>query len=397
MKINPAEYKILVVDDVQSNVLLLKALLGREGFGIVYAMNGTEALEKVKSEHPDLILLDVMMPDMDGFEVAGRLKVEPEQAEIPIIFLTALNDSASVVKGFQLGANDFISKPFRREELLIRVEHQLSLVDARRIILRQTEELRKTIAGRDKLYSVIAHDLRSPMASIKMLCNTIMMSIDPQTVPEDVFEMLEMTNKTAEEVFSLLDNLLKWTKSQLGKLSNVPQPIDMVGLVDGVIEVFKPIAESKSISLELNSEVEFINVIVDIEMIKSVVRNLISNAIKFSHKDTVVMVHVKIQDVADENKTGEGNGKEVLVTVSDRGCGIKKEDQGKLLNEATHFTTFGTNSEEGSGLGLLLCKDFVSKNHGRLWFTSEEGIGSNFNFTIPAMWPKIVGKFFITI
>jgi len=383
MKINPAEYKILVVDDVQSNVLLLKALLGREGFGIVYAMNGTEALEKVKSEHPDLILLDVMMPDMDGFEVAGRLKVEPEQAEIPIIFLTALNDSASVVKGFQLGANDFISKPFRREELLIRVEHQLSLVDARRIILRQTEELRKTIAGRDKLYSVIAHDLRSPMASIKMLCNTIMMSIDQQTVPGDVFEMLEMTNKTAEEVFSLLDNLLKWTKSQLGKLSNVPQPIDMVGLVDGVIEVFKPIAQSKSISLELNSEIEFVNVIIDIEMIKSVVRNLISNAIKFSHKDTVVMVHVKVQDITNENATGEGNGKEVLVTVSDKGCGIKKEDQGKLLNEATHFTTFGTNSEEGSGLGLLLCKDFVSKNHGRLWFTSEEGVGSNFNFTIP--------------
>ena len=383
MKINPAEYKILVVDEVQSNVLLLKALLVREGFGIVYAMNGTEALEKVKSEHPDLILLDVMMPDMDGFEVAGRLKVEPEQAEIPIIFLTALNDSASVVKGFQLGANDFISKPFRREELLIRVEHQLSLVDARRIILRQTEELRKTIAGRDKLYSVIAHDLRSPMASIKMLCNTIMMSIDQQTVPGDVFEMLEMTNKTAEEVFSLLDNLLKWTKSQLGKLSNVPQPIDMVGLVDGVIEVFKPIAQSKSISLELNSEIEFVNVIIDIEMIKSVVRNLISNAIKFSHKDTVVMVHVKVQDITNENATGEGNGKEVLVTVSDKGCGIKKEDQGKLLNEATHFTTFGTDSEEGSGLGLLLCKDFVSKNHGRLWFTSEEGVGSNFNFTIP--------------
>ena len=383
MKINPAEYKILVVDDVQSNVLLLKALLGREGFGIVIAMNGTEALQKVKSEHPDLILLDVMMPDMDGFEVAGHLKLEPEQAEIPIIFLTALNDSASVVKGFQLGANDFISKPFRREELLIRVEHQLSLVDARRIILRQTEELRKTIAGRDKLYSVIAHDLRSPMASIKMLCNTIMMSIDRQTVPADVFEMLEMTNKTAEEVFSLLDNLLKWTKSQLGKLSNVPQSIDMVGLVNGVIEVFKPIAGSKSISLKLDSAVESVHVTVDIEMIKSVVRNLISNAIKFSHKDTAVVVHVRVQEVADENRTEAGNDKEVLVTVSDKGCGIKKEDQGKLLNEATHFTTFGTNSEEGSGLGLLLCKDFVSKNHGRLWFTSEEGVGSNFNFTIP--------------
>ena len=377
MKINPAEYKILVVDDVQSNVLLLKALLGREGFNIIYAMNGTEALEKVKSESPDLVLLDVMMPDMDGFEVAGRLKVEPSQAEIPIIFLTALNDSASVVKGFQLGANDFISKPFRREELLIRVEHQLSLVDARRIILRQTEELRKTIAGRDKLYSVIAHDMRSPMASIKMLCNTIMMSIEPGSVPQDVFEMLEMANKTSEEVFSLLDNLLKWTKSQLGKLSNVPQPIDLVGLVDGVIEVFKPIAESKSIALALERSIESVEVVVDVEMIKSVVRNLISNAIKFSHKDTTVTTRV-------ETRMDERNGlNEVIVIVSDKGCGIKEEDQPKLLNEATHFTTFGTNSEEGSGLGLLLCKDFVAKNNGQLWFTSKPGAGSDFCFSLP--------------
>ena len=377
MKINPAEYKILVVDDVQSNVLLLKALLGREGFNIIYAMNGTEALEKVKSESPDLVLLDVMMPDMDGFEVAGRLKVEPSQAEIPIIFLTALNDSASVVKGFQLGANDFISKPFRREELLIRVEHQLSLVDARRIILRQMEELRKTIAGRDKLYSVIAHDLRSPMASIKMLCNTIMMSIEPGSVPQDVFEMLEMANKTSEEVFSLLDNLLKWTKSQLGKLSNVPQPIDLVGLVDGVLEVFKPIAESKSIALALERSIESVEVVVDVEMIKSVVRNLISNAIKFSHKDTTVTTRV-------ETRMDERNGlNEVIVIVSDKGCGIKEEDQPKLLNEATHFTTFGTNSEEGSGLGLLLCKDFVAKNNGQLWFTSKPGAGSDFCFSLP--------------
>ena len=377
MKINPAEYKILVVDDVQSNVLLLKALLGREGFNIIYAMNGTEALEKVKSESPDLVLLDVMMPDMDGFEVAGRLKVEPSQAEIPIIFLTALNDSASVVKGFQLGANDFISKPFRREELLIRVEHQLSLVDARRIILRQTEELRKTIAGRDKLYSVIAHDLRSPMASIKMLCNTIMMSIEPGSVPQDVFEMLEMANKTSEEVFSLLDNLLKWTKSQLGKLSNVPQPIDLVGLVDGVIEVFKPIAESKSIALALERSIESVEVVVDVEMIKSVVRNLISNAIKFSHKDTTVTTRV-------ETRMDERNGlNEVIVIVSDKGCGIKEEDQPKLLNEATHFTTFGTNSEDGSCVGLLLCKDFVAKNNGQLWFTSKPGAGSDFCFSLP--------------
>lgn len=377
MKINPAEYKILVVDDVQSNVLLLKALLGREGFNIVCAMNGTEALEKVKDEFPDLILLDVMMPDMDGFEVAARLKVEPSQADLPIIFLTALNDSASVVKGFQLGANDFISKPFRREELLIRVKHQLSLVEARRVILRQTEELRKTIAGRDKLYSVIARDLRSPVASIKMLFNTIMMSVEPGSVSADLFEMLEMANKTLEEVFLLLDNLLKWTQSQLGNLSNVPQTVDLVGFLEGMIEVFNPIAASKSINLVLEHSVNNVEVIVDVEMMKSVMRNLISNAIKFSHRDTIITTHVEV-------RVGEDNvGKEVVVTVSDKGCGIKEEDQPKLLNETTHFTTFGTNSEEGAGLGLLLCKDFVAKNHGRLWFTSRYGVGSDFSFSLP--------------
>lgn len=377
MKINPAEYKILVVDDVQSNVLLLKALLGREGFNIVCAMNGTEALEKVRDESPDLILLDVMMPDMDGFEVAARLKVEPSQADLPIIFLTALNDSGSVVKGFQLGANDFISKPFRREEMLIRVKHQLSLVEARRVILRQTEELRKTIAGRDKLYSVIARDLRSPMASIKMLFNTIMMSVEPGSVSADLFEMLEMANKTSEEVFLLLDNLLKWTQSQLGNLSNVPQTVDLVGFLEGMIEVFNPIAASKSINLVLEHSVNNVEVIVDVEMMKSVMRNLISNAIKFSHRDTIITTHVEV-------RVGEDNvGKEVVVTVSDKGCGIKEEDQPKLLNETTHFTTFGTNSEEGAGLGLLLCKDFVAKNHGRLWFTSRYGVGSDFSFSLP--------------
>lgn len=375
MKINPAEYKILIVDDVYSNVLLLKALLGREGFNIVYAVSGRETLEKVKTERPDLIMLDVMMPEMDGFEVAGHLKLDPEDAEIPIIFLTALNDSTSVVKGFQLGASDFISKPFRREELLIRVEHQLFLVDARRIIRQQTEELKKTIAGRDKLYSVIAHDLRSPMASIKMLCNTIMMNVDSSTVPEDVFEMLKMTNKTVEEAFVLLDNLLKWTKSQLGRLTNVPQKVNLVELATGVVEVSRPIAESKSIGLKLDAQVERVDVMVDIEMIKSVIRNLISNAIKFSYKNTDIILSMKLQELPE--------GKEVVVTVSDKGCGIKQEDQSKLLEESTHFTTYGTDSEEGSGLGLLLCKDFITKNHGKLWFTSEEGVGSNFSFSIP--------------
>lgn len=370
MEINPSEYKILIVDDVMSNVLLLKVLLTNEKFAIATASNGRQALEQVEKENPDLVLLDVMMPDMSGFEVAQHLKSNPNTADIPIIFLTALNSTADIVKGFQVGANDFISKPFNKEELIIRVTHQISLVAAKRLILSETEELQRTIAGRDKLYSVIAHDLRSPMGSIKMVLNMLILNLPSEKIGAEMYELLTMANQTTEDVFSLLDNLLKWTKSQIGKLNVVYQDVDLVEVTDGVIEIFSMVASLKKIKIrEMKPEKMMVNA--DIDMLKTVVRNLLSNAIKFSKENSEVLV-----------KMEEVDGMAV-VSVQDYGCGISEEGQKKLLHTDTHFSTFGTNNEEGSGLGLLLCKDFVVKNGGKLWFTSKEGEGSIFSFSIP--------------
>lgn len=370
MEINPSEYKILIVDDVMSDVLLLKVLLTNEKFAIATASNGRQALEQVEKENPDLVLLDVMMPDMSGFEVAQHLKSNPQTAEIPIIFLTALNSTADIVKGFQVGANDFISKPFNKEELIIRVTHQISLVAAKRLILSKTEELQRTIAGRDKLYSVIAHDLRSPMGSIKMVLNMLILNLPFEKIGAEMYELLTMANQTTEDVFSLLDNLLKWTKSQIGKLNVVYQDVDLVEVTDGVIEIFSMVASLKKIRIrEMKPERMMVNA--DIDMLKTVVRNLLSNAIKFSKENSEILV-----------KMEEVNGMAV-VSVQDHGCGISEEGQKKLLHADTHFSTFGTNNEEGSGLGLLLCKDFVVKNGGKLWFTSKEGEGSIFSFSIP--------------
>ena len=370
MEINPSEYKILIVDDVMSNVLLLKVLLTNEKFAIATASNGRQALEQVEKENPDLVLLDVMMPDMSGFEVAQHLKSNPQTAEIPIIFLTALNSTADIVKGFQVGANDFISKPFNKEELIIRVTHQISLVAAKRLILSKTEELQRTIAGRDKLYSVIAHDLRSPMGSIKMVLNMLILNLPFEKIGAEMYELLTMANQTTEDVFSLLDNLLKWTKSQIGKLNVVYQDVDLVEVTDGVIEIFSMVASLKKIRIrEMKPERMMVNA--DIDMLKTVVRNLLSNAIRFSKENSEILV-----------KMEEVNGMAV-VSVQDHGCGISEEGQKKLLHADTHFSTFGTNNEEGSGLGLLLCKDFVVKNGGKLWFTSKEGEGSIFSFSIP--------------
>ena len=370
MEINPSEYKILIVDDVMSNVLLLKVLLTNEKFQIATASNGRQALDQVTKEKPDLVLLDVMMPDMSGFEVSQQLKANPETAEIPIIFLTALNSTADIVKGFQVGGNDFISKPFNKEELIIRVTHQISLIAAKRIIVAQTEELRKTIIGRDKLYSVIAHDLRSPMGSIKMVLNMLILNLPSDTIGPEMYELLTMANQTTEDVFSLLDNLLKWTKSQIGKLKVVYQDIDMVEVTEEVIEIFSMVAELKKISIRLETPSK-LDVHADIDMIKTVIRNLLSNAIKFSNEATEILVTVQEQ---------EGMA---VVSVKDSGCGIDEENQKKLLHTDTHFSTFGTNNEEGSGLGLLLCQDFVIKNGGKLWFTSTKGEGSTFSFSIP--------------
>lgn len=370
MEINPSEYKILIVDDVMSNVLLLKVLLTNEKFAIATASNGRQALEQVEKENPDLVLLDVMMPDMSGFEVAQHLKSNPNTADIPIIFLTALNSTADIVKGFQVGANDFISKPFNKEELIIRVTHQISLVAAKRLILSKTEELQRTIAGRDKLYSVIAHDLRSPMGSIKMVLNMLILNLPSEKIGAEMYELLTMANQTTEDVFSLLDNLLKWTKSQIGKLNVVYQDVDLVEVTDGVIEIFSMVASLKKIKIrEMKPEKMMVNA--DIDMLKTVVRNLLSNAIKFSKENSEVLV-----------KMEEVDGMAV-VSVQDHGCGISEEGQKKLLHTDTHFSTFGMNNEEGSGLGLLLCKDFVVKNGGKLWFTSKEGEGSIFSFSIP--------------
>ena len=296
VKINPSEYKVLIVDDVISNVLLLKVLLNNEKFQIVTASNGTEALAQVKKEKPDLVLLDVMMPDISGFDVAKQMKADPEMSDIPIIFLTALNSTADIVKGFQVGGNDFISKPFNKEELIIRVTHQISLVAAKRIIVAQTEELRKTIMGRDKLYSVIAHDLRSPMGSIKMVLNMLILNLPSETISEEMYELLTMANQTTEDVFSLLDNLLKWTKSQIGKLKVVYQELNMVEVVEGVSEIFTMVAGLKNIKIVQDMPVVPVVVRADIDMLKTVIRNLISNAIKFSNEGSEVLVSLTEED-----------------------------------------------------------------------------------------------------
>ena len=325
-KINRSEYKILIVDDVVSNVLLLKILLTNEKFQVCTANNGTTAIEQAQKEHPDLILLDVMMPDLSGFDVAVVLKKDPETKDIPIIFLTALNTPQDLVHGFKVGASDFLTKPFNKEELVMRVMQQISLVAAKRIIEQQNRELLATLNNRDKMYSVIAHDLRSPMASIRMVLNLVVASCSPEVVGPELFELLDKANRESEEVH-------------------------------------------ERIKLDLQMPDSPVVVSADNDMMKTVLRNFLSNAIKFSPEDSTIEIKTVVE------------GDFAKVSVRDHGVGIASDRIGSIFHKGE--TTYGTGGEEGSGLGLQLCQDFARKNGGDCYVESVEGEGSTFSFTIP--------------
>ena len=368
-KINRSEYKILIVDDVVSNVLLLKILLSNEKFQVCTANNGTTCIEIAKKEHPDLILLDVMMPDISGFDTAVILKKDEETKEIPIIFLTALNTPADLVHGFKVGASDFLTKPFNKEELVMRVMQQISLVAAKRIIEQQNAELRATLSNRDKMYSVIAHDLRSPMASIRMVLNLVVASTSPELVGPELYELLDKANKESEDVHDLLDNLLKWTKSQTGRLNVVIQDLDLNDIIPGVVDIFEMIAQTKRIKLNLQMSDAPLIVTADNDMLKTVVRNFLSNAIKFSPEDSSIeIIMTKEAEFAK-------------VSVRDHGVGIASERLGSIFHKGE--TTYGTGGEEGSGLGLQLCQDFARKIGGDCMVESVVGEGSTFSVLIP--------------
>ena len=274
-----------------------------------------------------------------------------------------------MVHGFQVGASDFLTKPFNKEELVVRVFHQIKLVAATRIIEKQNAELRATIGNRDKMYSVIAHDLRSPMASIRMVLNLVVASASPETVGAELYELLDKANKESEDVHDLLDNLLKWTKSQTGRLNVVMQDLDLNDIIPGVVDIFEMIAQTKQIKLNYQGSNVPVVVTADNDMLKTVVRNFMSNAIKFSPANSSVDIELTTE------------GENAKISVRDHGVGIAPERLNSIFNKGE--TTYGTGGEEGSGLGLQLCQDFASKIGGYCTVDSTLGDGSTFSVFVP--------------
>ncbi len=367
---------ILVVDDNPMNLGVLFDHLKTSGFKILIAEDGESAIHQAKFAKPDVILMDVMMPGIDGFEACRNLKKDEETKDIPVIFMTALFETADKIKGFEAGAVDYITKPFQNEEVIARITAHLTIQLQKKELqeLNATKdkllkELGELNATKDKFFSIIAHDLRSPFNGLIGASDLLIQSFEALE-KEIVIDLIKSMNIASRNAFNLLNNLLEWSRSQTGRIEWDPNITDISIIIRENKLLLKHNAEEKGISVV--SEIQDNTfVYADEHMINTIIRNLITNAMKYSRSGEEIRISSK--DAGDF----------LEISVSDEGIGIKPENIGKLFRIDVHHTTKGTANEQGTGLGLILCKEFVEKHNGKIWVESELGKGATFRFTLP--------------
>lgn len=354
--------QILIVDDNIQNLQVTAKTLREEDYAIILAQSGAAALTLLQKHKPSLILLDVMMPDMDGYETCAKIKAHKDWKEIPVVFLTAKDQTEDLVKGFQFGGVDYITKPFNRAELLVRVENHIALMNSKAKIVKMKIE-------QDKLYSIIAHDIRSPLAGILQTLDVISDgTIDPR---EQVFaDIVTDLNQTTKKTLMLLNDLLQWTKLNGHEKKFEFTECNVNTLVQESAQLLKSLMESKNVELELALNATQ-NAFADQVSISTVFRNTLSNAIKFTNKGGEIQI-----STANHNNA-------VRITIVDDGVGMSAEVLDKILNKNEHHTTYGTNYEKGTGLGLPLIKQFVKQNKGELSISSQPNVGTTVTIELP--------------
>ncbi|WP_319419653.1 ATP-binding response regulator [Pleurocapsa sp. FMAR1] len=341
---------ILAVDDIPDNLLLIQLSLEQEGHRVVVANNGKTALKQIKKAPPSLILLDVMMPGMDGYEVTRRIREDRNIPFIPILLVTAREES-SLVEGLDAGADEFVRKPFQLDELQARVRSML--------------RLKETIDQRENFVSCLTHDLRTPLVAANRMLDLIQQQAFGE-VNNEQKEAIASILSSNQNMLQMLNTLLETHQYELGQKTLSFIPVNLQQLIVEVVTELQPLAIEKGIELKQNIASEVPEIKGDRLELRRVFTNLIGNAIKFTDKGAV-----KVS--LDHNKS------QVLVTVKDTGIGISPQDQ-KAVFQRYHQ---GNHRRSGKGLGLYLCQQIINAHQGQITVTSEVGKGATFSFWFP--------------
>ncbi len=356
---------ILVVDDTLANLQLLVGMLKERGYKPRVASGGELALQAVRSEPPDLILLDINMPDMDGYQVCEALKSDEKLKEIPVIFLSALNETSDKVKAFRAGGADYITKPFQFEEVDARVRTHLELRRQRLELKENNDRLRELERLRDNLTHMIVHDMRTPLTVILGAIGLMLSENPPQK--EGAVKTQRLAHNSALKLKEMTTQLLDISRLEAGQMPVNRTEGDLVQAARIALDFVSPAAAGRNLLLTSTGPFP---AVFDAELIHRVLVNLVTNAVKFTHAGGEVKISV----------TREASA--VRVAVADDGAGIPPEHHGKIFDKFSQVE--GENKKLGAGLGLTFCKLAVEAHGGRIGVESEVGKGSTFWFTLPS-------------
>lgn len=362
--------KILIVDDLPENLFLLKKLLVDEGYTVVSTTDGIESIQLALEHRPDMILMDISMPEISGIEVCRKMKDKEELWNIPVVFVTASLNDDDIRGTFEAGGVDYVKKPINSIELTSKVKTHLKLQDTQRELIKQNNQLVELNNTKSLLFSIISHDLRGPFTSTLLTANLLLDNKDKFTI-EQTYENIEKIKNSLEGQFELLENLLGWSRLQLGTLQVQNEILDIGSEVKSILKLLKNQAAIKDVKFSFNSSSSFLSCETDKFMFGTIIRNLVTNAIKFSPINSEIIVKVEEKE------------NEIVVSIKDFGEGISPEDLANLFIYRKNKSKKGTMNEKGSGFGLILCKDMANKLKGKISVNSRLGMFTEFSLSLP--------------
>lgn len=370
---------ILIVDDEPNNLKVLYDLLSQHSYEVRAARDGQMALDTVQAATPDLILLDIKMPGMTGYDVCQRLKANPETRDVPVIFISALNQVEDIVKAFDVGGVDYITKPFQHAEVMARVRTHLTIIQQQRQLTFQQEQIAAMrrrdrdrfdhlTAMREQFVRSAAHDLKNPLALVTGYASMLRRFDEVRTSPK-ILECVEQIEYSGEQMLSLITSMLDYVRMQSGlnlDLEQVSLPDFLANIIDG----HRANAQEKGINLVFKAPDEDLHVKIDRQLMKRVFDNLLSNAIKYSPADTTTEVEL----VVDRNRAA--------THIRDQGYGIQQDEIPHLFEPFYRAAQKGQDIE-GSGLGLSVVREILQQHIGSIEVKSTPGKGSTFSVYLP--------------
>ena len=352
---------ILIVDDQEQNLKVVGTVLTMTGYEVIPASSGAQAMRRLDAHVPDLILLDVLMPEMDGLEVCRQIKARPELAEIPIIFLSAADDKNLIVQALETGGVDYVTKPFNKAELLTRVRAHLALKHAR-------DQLRHLAEDKDELLGILAHDLKNHLAGMRMSAG-LLQSREGE-LPEKCVQMVENIVNSTDSMIAFVREFLANQSAERLQLRS--EPVDLGMVIKGSVARHDAMAASKNITMKLELAAEPVVAQADGEAVMRVLDNLVSNALKFTPLGGSVLL-----------STANEPGPWVQMIVHDDGPGFSPQDEDKMFRRYARLSARPTGGEPSTGLGLSIVKRLIEGMKGMVSLNKAVDKGSCFVIKLP--------------